>query len=391
MRLSTGQFNDSYAPIMDGVSVAVRNYAYWLNRILGPCSVITPEFPGYRDRDEFPVLRYLSIPIPHRRPYRLGIPAADIPFHVRIKQHRFDLVHCHSPFSAASLALRIARKRQIPLVATFHSKLKDNLQRSLRIKTVVTYKIKRIVEFFHQADEVWIPTESAIATLREYGYRGDVKVVPNGVDMETPQGIASYRQKAGDYLGAKEDDNVLLYVGQLAWEKNLTFILKALNWLNNTNTPFVMVFVGEGYARRRLVSLVRKLGLRSRVKFTGVISDRETLKAYYARADLFLFPSQYDTSGLVVREAAALKVPSVLLKGATAAEGIIDSRNGFLCDHTPEAYGRKIKTLLANRGDIRRAGEEASNTLYRSWETVAQEVKQRYLYIVERNPLLQPS
>ncbi|MFQ6675569.1 MAG: glycosyltransferase [Fidelibacterota bacterium] len=391
MELATGQFNDAYTPIMDGVSMVVKNYARWLNRTLGPCCVVTPEFPGYRDREDFPVLRYRSVPIPHRRPYRMGVPNIDIPFQIRLKRRPFHLIHCHSPFSAAGLALKIARQRGIPLVATFHSKWKENLQRSLRMKRLVTYKMKRIVNFFNQADEVWSPSESAIATLREYGYHGHVEVVHNGVDMETPRGIDAYRHDGNTYLETTDKDNVLLYVGQLAWEKNLTLTLKALQRLKKKETHFKMVFVGEGYARKRLISMTRKLGLIPQVEFTGVITDRERLKAYYGRADLFLFPSLYDTAGLVVKEAAAFKVPALLLNGATAAEGIVDGRNGFLSDHSPEAFGRKIETLLANKTTLRRVGDEAFRTLFTPWSRVAEEVKQRYLAIAARYPSIHPT
>ena len=55
-------------------------------------------------------------------------------------------------------------------------------------------------------------------------------------------------------------------------------------------------------------------------------------------ADLFLFPSMYDNAPLVVREAAMMGTPSVILKGSTASEVIVDGVNGFLADQTPDSY-----------------------------------------------------
>lgn len=58
MGLITGQFNEAFTPIMDGVTNVVRNYAYWLNKKYGVSYVITPHFPKYTDREEYEVIRY---------------------------------------------------------------------------------------------------------------------------------------------------------------------------------------------------------------------------------------------------------------------------------------------------------------------------------------------
>lgn len=72
-----GIFNDCFPPVMDGVSVATRNYAYWLHQKGEQVCVVTPSADEYEDREPFPVLRYCSIPLIFRNPYRMGLPQFD--------------------------------------------------------------------------------------------------------------------------------------------------------------------------------------------------------------------------------------------------------------------------------------------------------------------------
>ena len=85
-----GLFNDCFPPIMDGVSLTTQNYAYWLHKKTGNVCVVTPKSPDARDAEEYPVYRYSSIPIPMRKPYRLGFPRIDWPFHERISRLSFE-------------------------------------------------------------------------------------------------------------------------------------------------------------------------------------------------------------------------------------------------------------------------------------------------------------
>lgn len=126
------------------------------------------------------------------------------------------------------------------------------------------------------------------------------------------------------------------------------------------------------------------MNLLDKVKFVGVLTDRKELEKYYAVSDLFLFPSLYDNAPLVVREAAALSTPSVLIKGATCAEIVEDGYNGFLSEHSIDAFSHKIRHLINSREEIRFAGKNASQTIARSWEDVAEEVHDRYMKLIKR-------
>ena len=377
-----GLFNDCFPPIMDGVSLTTQNYAYWLNKKAGDVCVVTPTAPGARDDEAYPVYRYSSIPIPMRKPYRLGFPRIDWPFHARIHKLSFDLVHAHCPFSSGSLAMRIARSQHVPLVATFHSKYRTDFERAIPCKPLVNYLIRNIVEFYEGADEVWIPQAAVEETLREYGYKGKVEVVDNGNDFADGSPVDEIRKSARQMLGVADGEMMFLFVGQHIWEKNLSFLLDALGKIRKL--PFRMFFVGSGYAAAEMKQKAEHLLLTEKVTFVGSITDRELLKKYYAAADLFLFPSLYDNAPLVVREAAALHTPSVMIEHSTAAEIITDSSNGFLTPATVDAYAGRIAELMKQPQLISSAGDVAAQTIARSWEDVAEEVYDRYTNLMKR-------
>ena len=375
-----GLFSDSYPPIMDGVALTVQNYAYWLHRKNQPVGVITVKTPRYVDETDYPVYRYASFPLLFRKPFRVGIPALDGRFQRMIRTIPFKLIHVHCPFSSAGVALQVARQQKAPLVATFHSKYKDDFERAVYSKRFAAWMVKRVINFYEKADEVWIPQAAVEDTLREYGYKGKVIVMNNGADFTADDNMDDAKRHARAALNIPGAMPVFLFIGQHIWEKNTRLIVEALAQLKDLR--FKMFFIGTGYAARELQALAHRYGMDDNITFLGVIMDREQLKRYYTAADLFLFPSLYDNAPLVVREAAALHTPSVLVNGSTASEIITDNYNGFLVDNSSAALAVRIRALIKSPELIRQAGQQAARTIARPWEKVADEVLERYSLIL---------
>lgn len=384
--LNIGLFNESFPPVMDGVSVCVENYAYWLQKKVGGVGVITPNVPGadYGKLD-YEVLPYPSVSVPFRPPYKTGIADLDPAFINRLLKRNFRIVHAHSPFSSGKAALRIAKNQHIPIVATFHSKYRDDFERVLGSGIVVNELIRNIIDFYQQVDEVWVPQNSVKDVIYSYGYSGEVQVVDNGSDLvaDYPD---SYFREARKSLGIKDEELALLFVGQHIWEKGTRLIIDTLETVRDL--PFRMFFIGTGYARDEMKHLIEEKGLKDKTTFVGVITDREAMKTYYAAADLFLFPSLYDNAPLVVREAAALHTPAVMVKGSTAAEILSDAVNGFLIENSVESFGEKLRALNDDRALIARVGLNASKTIVRSWEDVVDEVIGRYRELIVRKKMI---
>ena len=374
-KANVGLFCEVFPPVMDGVSVCMENYAYWLQKKVGGVAVVTPHVPkADYSVHEYKVFDYMSIPVPKRRPYMTGIAAFDPTYLAKIATTRFKIVHAHTPFSAGSAALSISRAQNIPLVATFHSKYRDDFSKILP-KLVVDMMIDSVVDFFERADLVWVPQESVIDVIREYGYKGHVEVMDNGSDL-----VADYPEKyfveARQRLGIAPEEFVLLFVGQHVWQKNPQLTIEALSRLEDV--PFKMFFVGNGYAAEEMKAMVSEKGLDDKVTFVGTITDRAKIVDYYAASDLFVFPSLYDNAPLVVREAAALHTPSVMAIGSTAATILQDGENGFLVENDPDKLAQLLRELIHDPERVHRVGVQASKTIVRSWEDCVEEVIDRY-------------
>lgn len=382
MNQEIGLFCEVFPPIMDGVAVCVQNYAYWMQKKMGAVSVITPHKNNahYQDYD-YQILDYMSIPVPGRAPYVTGIPQLDPVFEYKLHQHRFKIVHAHSPFSTGNLAAQVAKSQGVPMIATFHSKFKDDFKKEVKLDFVVDQMLKSVVSFFNKADEVWVPQESVKEVIREYGYKGPLEVVENGSDLAADY-PDSYFEDARTSLGIGPDEFVLLFVGQHIWQKNTRLVIDALERLNDL--PFRMFFVGTGYAAGDMKALVHEKGLDDKVTFTGVLTKREDIVKYYAAADLFLFPSLYDNAPLVVREAAALHTPSIMLEGSTAATILKDGENGFLSPQDLDSFVARVRSLMADRPLVRRVGLTASRSIVRPWSDVVDEVLDRYDALIAR-------
>ncbi len=377
-----GIFNECFPPIMDGVAVAAHNYAYWLHQKTGRAYVVTPKHPVQTDYEPYDVLRYSSVPMPFRKPYRLGLPSLDFQFRSQLNAVPFGLVHAHCPFSSGRLALRIAKKQHIPIVGTFHSKYKMDFERVIRSRYIVNKIISEIVNFYEMCDEVWVPQKAVSEVLREYGYKGKISVVENGNDYASEIYSPHFRSEARKRLNITENETILLFVGQHIWEKNIAFLLESLSLLQNES--FRMIFIGTGYAAREIKRMSENLGLSQKIIFTGLINDRMLIRDYYSSADLFLFPSLYDNAPLVVREAAAMQTPSLLLEGSTSSEIIIDGKNGYLSSNQLSAYAEKLLHLIHNKNDLHKVGVEASNSIARPWSDVMDEVLDRYRLLIKK-------
>ncbi|MDR3050430.1 MAG: glycosyltransferase [Oscillospiraceae bacterium] len=374
------QFTDAYAPIRDGVSTLVHNYATHLNRAGHRTLVVAPGVPNYEETDPFEVVRMRSLLVPPRKPYRLQLPTFSPSSRRRLDRTGFDLVHAHSPLVAGAEALRVARRQNIPLVVTFHSKMRDDFAQAVHSDWLAGAINKSVMRFYDKADAVWTVNQSTLGTMREYGFQGRVDVVPIGCDMV---GHPRDRDAAAAFIqaqyGISPDVPLLLFVGQMTQVKNPMLVVSAYAELARRGSPCHLLMVGEGGYLQALQDQAMQLGVAEKVHFAGVLHQRDALASCYTRADLFVFPSRYDNAPLVVREASAMACPSLLLRGTNAAEGVTHGENGFLAEtDSLLPFTQALTDVLADPARMRAAGERARDTLAFAWENVAGEVAARY-------------
>jgi len=389
MRIKTCQFNDSYFPIMDGVGMTAHNYAYWLNEKYGQSMLVAPKVKDYKDNVTYKVHRFKSVLLPGMNPYRVGLPLIDINFKKKLRKIKFDLLHAHCPFISGQVALKLATKLQVPLVATFHTKYRDDFKKVINNDLFADFLVKITLDFYNAADLVWVPNNATGRTLRDYGYNGTFEVMPNGTDMQIPDKVKllKNRKKGLRMIEVGPDEFVMLFVGQHRWEKNVRLTIDALKMLKESGKQFKMVFVGEGYASRDMKQLVRLYQLHDQVVFLGVITDRKELQCVYSASDLLVFPSVYDNSPLVIQEAAAFDIPSVVVRNSSSAEGILGGVNGFLVENETASLSTTIHDLMDHPEVIKKAGIAARKSLYHPWEEIVDNVYYRYVELIRERQL----
>lgn len=374
--------NDSFPPLIDGVSNTILNYASQLQNLGHEAIVITPNYPNAQDQAyPYSIRRYPSINTDKFEGYPAGIPfSPEIARYV--KNRKTDLIHTHCPVTSAVMARQLQQITEAPIVFTYHTKFDIDIAHILKSKSLQTVARKVLLANISACDEVWAVSNGAGENLRSLGYEGDYLVMPNGVDM--PLGKASAETIADTTAGYDLPYNVPIYlfVGRMMWYKGLRIVVDALSILHAAQKDFRMVFVGDGDDREEIEQYVKQCRLSQKCIFTGAIHDREKLRGWYSRANLFLFPSTYDTNGLVVREAAACALASVLIQGSCAAEGVSDGRNGFLVQENADSLAGCL--LRVTEEEMRAVGNAASLELYISWESAVKKAADRYEIVIEQ-------
>ena len=385
--MKIGEFSDSFLPIIDGVGRVVYNYCETIANKGYECTAVVPlDKFGYRGKFPFEIIDYYAHSVPLMSKYDAGLPAFDLHYNARLKMTDFDIVHVHTPFIAGAEGIKYAREHDIPLVGTFHSKYYDDFLQLTGSRHIAGLGTDIIVKFYEQCDEVWAVSESSAKTLQDYGYKGKVEVMPNGMMIKELD--PSWKDLAKDHFGI-DDDPCLLFVGQMNWKKNIQKILEAASYLKRDGVKFNLIMAGKGPHEEEIKQKIRELGIEEDTYIVGHVLREDLLMGLYMLADLFVFPSIYDNGPMVVREAANAGTPSIVVRGSSAAEGIDDMVNGFYCEDDSESICEVIEKAFADRENTARIGEQAKETIPVAWDEIIDNVIDRYQYLIETHKKLQ--
>ncbi len=382
-KLNVCLINDSFPPAIDGVANAVTNYAQIIARDYGSPTVVTPYYPNADDSVyPFPVVRYPSVDMTKLVGYRAGLPFSP-EITTKLEKAHFDIIHSHCPITSTMLARSVRARLDVPLVFTYHTKFDIDIANAIRSKRLQEEAAKILVENISACDEVWTVSNGAGENLRKLGYRGDYIVMPNGVDFPRGRVSESLIDEVTKGYDLPPHVPVFLFVGRMMWYKGIRISLDALKKLSNRGFDFRMVFIGGGSDKKEIIAYTKKLGLAGKVFFADPIHDRTRIRAWYCRADLFLFPSTFDTNGLVVREAAACGLGSVLVAGSCAAEDTTDAVNSIQIDENADAMAAGLEKACRSPGKMKEIGEGAQRDIYISWDTAVKGAVERYGTVIE--------
>lgn len=386
-KITIGLFNDSFPPMTDGVGMVVDNYARRLCKIANVVVFV----PGYsKDFDDtiFPykVVRCKSIKMPFVD-YSLPLPLLDNEFKAKAMSYDFDIIHIHSPFTIGKFGVEVARKKNIPVLGTMHSQYLQDFQRAIDVKKIDRGLLKEVVKVYDSCTECFA-VNSGMADLyyKDYGVKKMPLVLQNATEMEYVKDKKKAIDKINQMYSLKDNDKVFLFVGRMNKLKNIFMIVDCIELLSKRklNYTFKMLFVGSGQDEDSLRSYIHKKKLDDFIILCGNVSDRELLKEYYVRSDLFLFPSLYDASSIVQIEAASQKVPTIFLEGSKTSSDIINRVNGFIVKDEVE-FADTIDEVMNDEELYHKVSEGAYRDVYKNWDKVVKDVYEMYLkYIGER-------
>lgn len=381
-KLNICLLNDSFPPLIDGVANAVINYADTIHAELGSATVVTPSYPGYTDNFKFPVVRYSSVDTSKFLGYRAGYPFSSSILG-DLKNNHFDIVHSHCPFASTVLGRTLREKSNSPLIMTYHTKFDEDIKRIVENPLIVSQITKFVVHNMDSCDEIWTVSKGAGENLRSIGYEGNYIIMPNGVDFPKGRADCNGVSELKAELNLSDNTPTFLFVGRLFWYKGLRLIFDSLRKLSDKSIPYRFIIVGDGGDKAEMEEYAHTLGIYDNCIFTGAINDREELRYYYTASDLFLFPSLYDTNGIVVREAAACGLPSILVEGSCAAEDFTNYRNAILIKNDVDAFTSELEFASSHITELKQMGENAMNEIYLSWKDAVKNAYERYIIVGE--------
>ena len=130
--------------------------------------------------------------------------------------------------------------------------------------------------------------------------------------------------------------------------------------------------------------ILKENGLENDIILCGKISDRYELSCYYKRADLFLFPSMYDSSSIVQIESASQSTPGLFIRGSVTATGISDNINGFLAENSLDSYSNRIIEIMEDEELYKKVALNSFRDIYINWEEKIEEVYNIYMEFINK-------
>ncbi len=387
-----GLFTDTYPPFINGVSTSIAMLESALRKQGHDVFVVTvnPETMSYDFDTDKNVIRLPGIPI-GIYDYRLsGIyPLKAIN---KIKEWKLDIIHSHTEFGVGTFARIMAKQLDIPIVHTYHTMYEDYVH--YITKGYFDFASKKAVEYFTKfycdktVSELIVPTKKTYDLFKKkYEYNRNIHIVPTGIEVERfykenndPKKIEELKKK----YNIKKDDFVILFVGRLAEEKNVQFLIDNQTELVKHNKKCKLLIIGDGPDAEKLKTQSKDLKLDNNVIFTGKVPWSE-VHEYYQLGSLFVSASHTETQGLTLLEAMAAGIPVVALDDEAFKDVVVDDLNGYLF-MDDKGYISSIEKLMDDKKKYDRMCSQARiNGEAHSSKYYAEKVLDVYKMALENN------
>lgn len=338
--------SDVYFPRVNGVSTSIRTFVQQMQNLGHELHLIAPDYNVITE-DEHWIKRIPARSIyfdPEDKLMKYGEAMKLLP---ALQREKYDIIHVHTPFIAHYLGLQFARKLNIPCIETYHTFFEDYLHHYLPwMPQFLARGMARMISKrqCNAVNAIVAPSNPMLEVLREYGVQVKAEVIPTGLQEHSfaEADGAGFRAKYGIAL----DRPMLLYVGRVAFEKNIDFLLGMAKILSEERPDVLLMVTGEGPAEASLHKLAKSLNLEKNIQFIGYLDRNNELNACYQAADVFVFASKSETQGLVLLEAMAQGTPVVAIAELGTASILIEGKGALISTENTLEFAEKVLQLL---------------------------------------------
>ena len=341
---------DTYFPRINGVATSTQIFAEEFSKLGHEVDIYAPAFPNSIDDSEyFKVYRFPSMYLFFDPEDRLGLPNKDKKLVQQFVDKKYDIVHTQTPFTIGGPAVKWARQSGAKVVHTYHTLFAAYTEHYLWFlpKALgIWYAESTSRRYCNSCDLLITPSSEMQNVLASYHVKKPIEVIPTGIRLERFIGRDGNRFRK--MKGYKPEDKLLLFMGRVAEEKNIDFLLKVVNRLKGKVPHLRFLIAGEGAAKKRLEKMVDELQLQDVVHFAGYLS-KEDWRDCYAASDLFVFASVTETQGLVVTEAMAAGTPVVAVGEMGIKDVMANSKGGLVTKLDEDEFTDAVYRMMTDK------------------------------------------
>jgi glycosyltransferase involved in cell wall biosynthesis len=375
---------------VNGVSTSINTFANELKAFGHQVTLIAPSY-GDDDQHEDWIHRVPSRKIyfdPEDRLMNFGKLKALLPW---IEERHFDVIHIHTPFAAHYIGIHFGKKLDIPVVETYHTFFEDYLHHYLPfIPQFISRRLARSLSRrqCNAVDGIVSPSKPMLDVLKDYGIETSAEVVATGLDA------SSFAKVDGEYFRICHHipltQPMLLFVGRVAHEKNIEFLLEMHVKLIKKHPDALLVITGEGPAEESIQASITRLGLVNSVKMINYLDRSHELIACYNAADVFVFASKSETQGLVLLEAMAQGTAIVALAELGTKSILVEGEGVFIAKDDTQDFADKVSMFLSDPLKRKSVGERGRQYAKDKWgaNVLAKKVAKFYKNIIAQKTSL---